>query len=762
MNSFVGKTLQAGKYTLNETLGQGGFGITLKAMHHALDQTVVIKTLKPQTRTRDDFATLQQRFQDEAKRLALCVHPNIVRISDFFVEDGIPYLVMDYIPGQTLENIIFYGEALPETLAIHYIRQIGQALAVVHQNGLLHRDIKPENIIVRDGTQEVVLIDFGIAREFIPGESKTHTSILSEGYAPIEQYLDHAMRSPATDIYGLAATLYAMLTAHVPVAAVLRDRQPFPEPRQLVATISASVNHAIVLGMAMEAKYRPASVQQWLDLLPDVSPEGLPVTELDDSTDNLSGSTAPLTQLDPDPNLNPVAPSSFSANQPPSDQPIPDKPPPVQSSDPTLVVSPGVVSPGVQGPAIAQHPSVSSDNPSTLKSPLEQTKLDQSPIQSPIHHSPTSAAPTVAVAPGYHPTQPGNVRSQGGPSRERATQQMGPTNLGQVTGQNSRRKAGRSNWWMIPLMVFASVVGTAIAATFWFRSRSPEIAAGESTSPPSNASEVLPDKAIDNPNAETDVSEQTARSPNSDAAIANGDGAEEDSNSDDNQIRVGIDSPFGSISFPIKIPSGSDRSPEPADEANISLNSSNGRTNNGDSRNGNPRSSENQSEQSGDRPSNPNTSNRNSNSDDSPSASIPTTPTNPQAIRNVPGIPVGTSAVQVKTRLGDATNVTTGSGNTRIESYAWDRRVELAYVYDQSTNRVQQTSARFSTSVDELIMRIALNGMMNNQLTPEIELGLKQVRQGETDQYDFSTGNIQGLIQREGGDRLHVQIWSNL
>ena len=82
----------------------------------------------------------------------------------------------------------------------------------MHSKGLLHRDVKPQNIMVHQLTGEAVLIDFGIARELSQNPNKTHTSIVSEGYAPIEQYLPKAQRSAATDIYGLAATLYTLLT----------------------------------------------------------------------------------------------------------------------------------------------------------------------------------------------------------------------------------------------------------------------------------------------------------------------------------------------------------------------------------------------------------------------------------------------------------------------------------------------------------------------------------------------------------------------
>lgn len=266
---LAGTTLQGGKYTLNHEIGRGGFGITHKATHHYLRHEVVIKTLNDKLRQHPDFTKFERQFQDEARRLATCIHPNIVRVSDFFVEAGLPYMVMEYIRGETLgEAFVLPGIPLPEPTAIHYIRQIGAALEVVHNNGLLHRDVKPDNIILRQGTAEVVLIDFGIAREFNGGVRQTHTGMVSEGYSPIEQYMTQAERSPATDVYGLAATLYALLTAQVPMPALLRDREKMHSPRELQPHLSAAVNQAIMRGMAVESRFRPATVAEWLKLLP--------------------------------------------------------------------------------------------------------------------------------------------------------------------------------------------------------------------------------------------------------------------------------------------------------------------------------------------------------------------------------------------------------------------------------------------------------------------------------------------------------------
>jgi serine/threonine-protein kinase len=280
MDIFIGKTLQGGKYTLEQELGRGGFGITFKATHRYLGQPVVIKTLNDSLRQHPQFAEFESKFQDEARRLALCVHPNIVRVSDFFIEDLRPYMVIDYIPGKTLGDLVGTGKVLPEILALHYIRQIGAALKVVHQKGLLHRDIKPQNIMLREGSTDVVLIDFGIAREFTPGMTQTHTNMVSEGYAPLEQYLPQGKFTPATDVYGLAATLYSLVTGQVPISALLRDRYPLPEPRTLQPQLSVACNQAILGGMALDIQYRPSTMDEWLSLLshkpisPALTPKG--------------------------------------------------------------------------------------------------------------------------------------------------------------------------------------------------------------------------------------------------------------------------------------------------------------------------------------------------------------------------------------------------------------------------------------------------------------------------------------------------------
>jgi eukaryotic-like serine/threonine-protein kinase len=267
MNLAPATVLQKGKYTINGTLGIGGFGITYRATHTHLKQTVVLKTLNETLRQHPESAQFQRQFIAEAQRLSRCQHSNIVRVIDFFEEAGQSFIAMDYIPGKTLAQIVEADEPLPEAQALHYIRQIASAINTVHQSGLLHRDIKPENIIRRANTHIVMLIDFGIARDFTAGTQQTHTNLLSPGYASIEQYLYDGKCTTATDVYAIAATLYYLLSGVTPIAAPLRDRIPLPNLGQFQPNLSPGIEQAILRGLEIDPHKRPQTVENWLTML---------------------------------------------------------------------------------------------------------------------------------------------------------------------------------------------------------------------------------------------------------------------------------------------------------------------------------------------------------------------------------------------------------------------------------------------------------------------------------------------------------------
>ncbi|MEM8723058.1 MAG: protein kinase [Cyanobacteria bacterium P01_G01_bin.39] len=281
-----GKKLLNGKYTIEKFLAHGGLGVTY-LVKDTTGQLFVLKTIQDKFKFNEK---LKNDFYREASKLSECKgHPNIVKIIRLFTEDvkeeglnGWSFIVMEYVAGQNLREFVSSRQkSLKEAEAIEYIQQIGRALSeVIHVNGNIHRDIKPSNIIIRDKTNEAVLIDFGLARKFNIHDNLTHTKISSGGFSAIEQYeppkyKDIVKKNPyGIDVYSLAATLYFMLTKTNPPLA--RDRQneigennrdPLIPPKEINPKISDATNAAIIKGMSVEPEDRLQTIDAFLGLL---------------------------------------------------------------------------------------------------------------------------------------------------------------------------------------------------------------------------------------------------------------------------------------------------------------------------------------------------------------------------------------------------------------------------------------------------------------------------------------------------------------
>ncbi len=265
-----GYKLKNGEYIIEGLLGGGGFGDTYKAIRKSSQQDtlVAIKTPNARIQAKPDFAQHQERFVREAQYLYECSHPHVIPVWDVFCEDQLCFMVMKYIKGCDLEEYVKNSEPLYETQALEYIRQIGEALSCVHLKGFLHRDVKPSNILLCEETSKAILIDFGLAREFVQDETKTHTGIVTEGFGPIEQYQQRAKRGAYTDVYALAATLYFLLTKEIPFpSSVLKHGIPLMPPQAHNPNISDRINNAIMQGMKLYPKDRPQTIKEWFSML---------------------------------------------------------------------------------------------------------------------------------------------------------------------------------------------------------------------------------------------------------------------------------------------------------------------------------------------------------------------------------------------------------------------------------------------------------------------------------------------------------------
>ena len=271
-----------GRYRIVDVLGQGGFGITYRALDSELGREVAIKEYLPaalavrldgttvvprSTGAAEDYAWGRDRFIAEGRTLA-ALHrvPGIVLVHDFLETNGTAYLVMELLGGQTLQARVEGSGPLDAASLEALLRPLLDGLEKVHEAGFLHRDIKPANILLDDQGRPT-LIDFGASRAAVAGRSQAMTAVFTPGYAAVEQFTA-ARQGPWTDIYGLAATLHFAVTGQPPANAVDRvledtyvpladGRRPFAQ--NLLAAIDA--------GLAVRAADRPQSIADWRALL---------------------------------------------------------------------------------------------------------------------------------------------------------------------------------------------------------------------------------------------------------------------------------------------------------------------------------------------------------------------------------------------------------------------------------------------------------------------------------------------------------------
>jgi len=297
-------------YRIGHILGRGAFGTTYLAEDVNLHRPVAIKEFFPsqycsrqshsaQVRplsdsAAEDFRWAMERFLSEARTLARFEHPNIIRVINIFEENGTAYMVMHYENGISLSALLKKRRTLGEHELARITIPILDGLEKVHASGFIHRDIKPSNIYIREGGTPV-LIDFGSARQSMQEHTQTLTSLVSPGYAPIEQYTSKGERQgPWTDIYGMGATLYRAVTGLIPPSAVDRSEalsegkeDYMTKARELVrGPYSESFLNAIDHALAFSVDQRPRSIAEWrpefgfnladIDTQPDYSDEKEP------------------------------------------------------------------------------------------------------------------------------------------------------------------------------------------------------------------------------------------------------------------------------------------------------------------------------------------------------------------------------------------------------------------------------------------------------------------------------------------------------
>lgn len=262
------------RYTIKETIGQGGMGsIYLAEDLRLAGRLCAVKEIRQDPAIPEDLrAQSREQFYREASVLARLDHPNLPKVSDYFSDDERDYLVMDFVPGQDLKRLMDEarrrGEFLPVDEVLRWASQLLDALAFLHRQDppVIHRDIKPSNLkLTPDGFLK--LVDFGLVKQMVPDEV-TVTVIQGRGtalYTPLEQYGGDSGHTDArSDLYAFGATLYHLLTNRPPTEAKQRFLRPatLMPPREANPAIPSGVEEAVLWALELHPDLRPQDVAE--------------------------------------------------------------------------------------------------------------------------------------------------------------------------------------------------------------------------------------------------------------------------------------------------------------------------------------------------------------------------------------------------------------------------------------------------------------------------------------------------------------------
>ena len=289
MQLSSGTLLHGGTYKIEKVLGQGSFGITYLAEHTSLGKKVAIKEFfmkELNSRGNDGSITgmsdgslshnYGQKFKKEAINLSRLEHPNIVRVTDSFDENGTYYYVMDYIDGCNLNDYL-KSNSVSQKEAVEIITDVAKALMYMHEEKhVLHLDLKPGNIMRRKNDGHIFLIDFGLSKHFSnDGQPETSTTIGigTAGYAPVEQsnQAKNGEFRPTIDVYALGATLYKLLTGQTPpVASDLVSDDELLADSLAKYNVQGAIVGVIEKAMMPSVKKRTQSIRAFIDTLTNV------------------------------------------------------------------------------------------------------------------------------------------------------------------------------------------------------------------------------------------------------------------------------------------------------------------------------------------------------------------------------------------------------------------------------------------------------------------------------------------------------------
>ena len=270
---MIGKLIM-NRYELLEKIGEGGMGIVYKAKCHSLNRLVAVKILKSELTEDEDFVA---RFKREATSAARMSHPNIVNVHDVGRSNNINFIVMEYINGKTLKQVIKDSGRLSLKKTIDIAIKISRALECAHKNNIIHRDIKPDNILITEDNM-VKVADFGIAKV---ADSRTVTNsskVMGTVHYFSPEQAKGSFVDARTDIYSLGIVMYEMVTGRVPYdaessisIAMMHIQQPVIPPIEIIEDIPKNINGVILKAMEKEPINRYQTAKEMEEILNEIN-----------------------------------------------------------------------------------------------------------------------------------------------------------------------------------------------------------------------------------------------------------------------------------------------------------------------------------------------------------------------------------------------------------------------------------------------------------------------------------------------------------
>ena len=429
-DTLIGEVL-AGKYRIEEKIDEGGMGCVYRATHVLMEKTIAIKVLHPALAADDNIV---ERFTREAKAASRISHPHAINVTDFGEsEKGVVYLVMEYLRGRTLKDVIRSEGPMPLTRVAEIVRQVAGALEVAHTEGVVHRDLKSDNIMLEEaaGGDWAKVLDFGIAKiqqdvdKTDPGLTAPNLIIGTPQYMSPEQCSQAARIDSRSDIYSFGVIIYEMLVGHVPFAGdsptgimMKHLQEPAPSVLDERKDLPASVGEVVARALAKQPEDRFQSASELSDALAAAaaeasSPDIVPALETGRIVVPTTPNEAPRMTYSDDADEATVVNPGYA--RPATDElPAPVTPVPVASSfNPWRIAVPALAALAIIFAVVyavqRRDATPSEDQPQLQSDPNSQPVQTIAP---PTGHAESNLAPSGAATPIVATGVPANLNTE--------------------------------------------------------------------------------------------------------------------------------------------------------------------------------------------------------------------------------------------------------------------------------------------------------------------------------------------------------------